>query len=95
MAADAVNEKKQDTDAVSYETGGEQEGQAYLSMLSKKKFARVIAWICLVIIAALVIATLITGITGSKYFAGCLFLCIIVPVLMYVFLWVGKVLYSK
>ena len=66
----------------------------YLSGLSKKKSARVMAWIGITIIVGLVIATLITGITGSKYFMGCLWLCIIVPILIYVFLWIGKVLFS-
>ncbi len=66
----------------------------YLSTLSKKKGYRIGAWICLAIIAALVVATFITGIMGSPYFPGCLFLCIIVPVFMYVVLWLGKVLSS-
>ena len=66
----------------------------YLSGLSKKKSARIMAWIGIIIIVGLVIATLITGITGSKYFMGCLWLCIIVPILIYVFLWIGKVLFS-
>lgn len=65
--------------------------EQYLSTLSKKKGYRIGAWICLVIIAVLVIATLVTGIMGSRYFLGCLFLCIIVPVFMYVVLWLGKV----
>lgn len=66
----------------------------YLSALSKKKGYRIGAWICLVIIAALVVATLVTGIMGSPYFLGCLFLCIFVPIFMYVVLWLGKVLSS-
>lgn len=66
----------------------------FLSALSKKKGYRIGAWICLVIIAALIVATLITGIMGSPYFLGCLFLCIIVPIFMYVALWLGKVLSS-
>lgn len=68
--------------------------EKYLSTLSKKKGYRVLAWVCLVVVAALVIATLITGITGSSYFLGCLFLCIVVPIFMYLWLWLGKVLAS-
>ncbi len=64
----------------------------FISGLSKKKYARVFAWIGLIIIGALIIATFITGITGSKYFMGCLWLTIIVPILFYVFIWMGKVL---
>lgn len=66
----------------------------YISGLSKKKSARIMAWIGIIIIVALIIATLVTGITGSKYFMGFLWLCIIVPIFMYVFLWIGKVLSS-
>lgn len=66
----------------------------YISKLSKKKTARILAWVGIIIIIALIIATFITGITGSKYFMGCLWLCIIVPIFMYVFLWIGKVLSS-
>lgn len=68
--------------------------EQYISTLSKKKGYRIGAWICLIIIAVLVIATFVTGIMGSKYFIGCLFMCIIVPILMYVILWFGKVLFS-
>ncbi len=56
------------------------------------KLSRVLAWIGLVIIAVIIVATAVTGIMGSKYFYGCLFMCIVVPLLMYVFLWIGKVL---
>lgn len=66
----------------------------YLSALSKKKGYRVLAWVCLAVIVVLIIATLITGITGSPYFLGCLFLCIAVPIFMYLWLWFGKVLSS-
>lgn len=66
----------------------------YISRISKKPLFRVLAWVCLVIIVLLVIATIVTGVTGSKYFMGCLFLNIIVPVFMYVVLWIGRVLSS-
>ena len=64
----------------------------YLGILGRRKLFRVLAWICLVIIAVLIIATLITGITGSKYFVPCLVLCMILPFMMYIILWIGKVL---
>lgn len=66
----------------------------FLSQLSNSKLARAIAWICVFIIIGLIIATLITGITGSPYFLGCLALCITVPILIYVMLWMGKVLHN-
>lgn len=50
--------------------------------------------ICLIIIIVIVIATFVTGIMGSRYFYGCLFMCIVVPLMMYVALWIGKVLHS-
>ena len=66
----------------------------YIRNVSGKRLFRVMAWVGLIIIAVLIIATLITGITGSKYFMGCLVLCIVVPIFMYVILWIGRVLSS-
>ncbi len=64
----------------------------YLSKVAKLPFARVFAWIGIIVIVALVIATFITGITGSKYFLGMLVVTMIVPFLMYIVLWIGRVL---
>jgi len=64
----------------------------YIKRVASKPLFRVMAWVSLFIILLLIIATFVTGITGSKYFVGCLCLCMIVPLLMYVFLWIGKVL---
>lgn len=64
----------------------------YLSELSQKKGARILSIICLIVIVALVIATFIAGITGSRYFTGFLVLSMLVPFMMYVFLWIGRVL---
>ena len=64
----------------------------YLSGLSKKRSARVLAWICLIIIGALIIATLVTGIMGSELFMPFLVLTIVIPFFMYIALWLGKVL---
>ncbi len=69
-----------------------QENIEYLSMLSKKKLSRIIAWVCIIIIVALIIATFVTGIMGSKLFMPFLALTIAVPALMYVALWFGKIL---
>lgn len=73
----------------------QEKNSEYLSMLSKSKINRIIAWIGILITVGLIIVTFITGIMGSKYFMGCLFLCIMVPILFYVFLWFGKVLFTK
>ena len=69
-----------------------EENAEYLSRLSKRKISRVIAWICLLIIAALIIATFITGIMGTKLFLPFLALTITIPFFMYIALWLGKVL---
>ncbi len=69
-----------------------EENIEYLSNLSKRKFSRALAWICLIIIAALIIATFITGIMGSKLFMPFLALTITIPFFMYIALWLGKVL---
>ncbi|MBR1816657.1 MAG: hypothetical protein IJ763_08150 [Lachnospiraceae bacterium] len=64
----------------------------YLSGLSKKPLARIVAWICLIIITVLITATLVTGVMGSRLFLPFLALTIVVPFLMYIALWMGKVL---
>ena len=66
----------------------------YLTGLSHKKLFRVMAWICIVIILVLFIATVITGILGSKFFLPCLALMIIIPFFMYIAIWIGRVLYG-
>ncbi len=67
----------------------------YIKRVSGNKFFRVMAWVALVLIVGLIIATFVTGITGSKYFMGFLVLSIIVPVFVYVVLWIGRVLYNS
>ncbi|MDD6328911.1 MAG: hypothetical protein Q4D54_10140 [Eubacteriales bacterium] len=67
--------------------------EKYLETLAKKKIYRVISLLCVVIIFACIIATIITGITGSSYFLPCLALTIVVPFLFYVVLWFGSVLF--
>ena len=62
----------------------------YIKKLQAKPLFRIMAGLCLLIIAALIITVIITGVTGSKYFLGCLVLLMVVPVLFYVFLWIGR-----
>lgn len=66
----------------------------YIKKVSSNKLFRVMAWISLVIILGLIIATFVTGITGSKHFMGFLVLSIIFPVFVYVVLWIGRVLHN-
>lgn len=67
----------------------------YIKRISGNKLFRIMACVALIIIVVLVIATFITGITGSEYFMGFLILSIIVPVLVYVILWFGRILYNS
>lgn len=64
----------------------------YLSSLGKNKIFKVMAWICLLIIVALIVVTVIACITNSKYFFAWFILTIISIFFMYVILWLGKVL---
>ncbi len=64
----------------------------YLKKISKKPILRVAAWVGIILILGLIIATFIAGITGSEYFFGFLVLSITVPVFIYVVLWIGRVL---
>lgn len=66
----------------------------YLSALSKNKMYRVMSWICIFVIVGLIVATVVTGIMGSPYFMGCLLLMILVPLLFYVVLWIGRLLFK-
>lgn len=66
----------------------------YLKSLSKRKVNRIISWLCIVVIVALVIATCVTGIMGSQYFMGFLVLMILVPIIFYVVLWIGRLLFN-
>lgn len=65
----------------------------YLKALSARRFNRIVSWLCIVILLGLIIATLVTGITGSKYFMGFLALMIVVPIIFYVVLWIGRLLF--
>lgn len=56
---------------------------------------RIFAFIIALLLLALVIITFICGITGSQYFIGMLFLCIVVPVLCYAIALVARLLRHK
>ena len=67
----------------------------YIKKVSSNKFFRVMAWVALIVIVGLVIATFVAGVTGSEYFMGFLVLSIIVPVFVYVVLWIGRLLFKS
>ncbi|MBE5932800.1 MAG: hypothetical protein E7263_05190 [Lachnospiraceae bacterium] len=67
----------------------------YIKKVSSNKFFRVMAWVALIVIVGLVIATFVAGVTGSEYFMGFLVLSIIVPVFVYVVLWIGRLLFNS
>ena len=52
-----------------------------------KKVRRIVAGLTVVLIIALLIGTLVCVVTGSKYFFGMLFLTLVVPVVLWVFMW--------
>lgn len=66
--------------------------ETYEQSIRRRPILRVMAWVGLAIIASLIVLAVVTGITGSKYFLPCLALMMIVPILIYVILWIGKVL---
>ena len=67
----------------------------YIKTISGNKLFRFMAWVGIVVIVGLVIATMITGITGSKYFMGFLILSMIAPVFVFAVLTIGRVLYNS
>lgn len=66
----------------------------FLSDVSKRKMARPLAVLGLILIIGLVITTFILGLMGSELFIGFLFLSIMAPIFIYIFLWMGKLLRS-
>lgn len=57
-----------------------------------KKIKRVLAWIALIIIAGLIIATLILGIKGSPYAISMLGVTMGVSIVIWVLFWISGVL---
>ena len=51
------------------------------------KIRRIAAWLTVLLIVGLVIGTLICAIVGSPFFYGMLFLTIVVPIVLWVFMW--------
>lgn len=70
----------------------ENKQETYEENIRKRPLMRVMAWVCLVVIAALIVLVFVTGITGSRFFLPSLALLIVVPTLLYVVLWLGRVL---
>jgi hypothetical protein len=59
------------------------------------RLRRILAWITLVLIGGMVIATFILGIIGSTYTFGMLGVTMGVSILLWVLLWFMKVLEDK
>ncbi|GEM_PF-1269260 len=60
-----------------------------------KRIKRVLAWIALIIIAGLIIATLILGIKGSPYAISMLGVTMGVSIIIWVLFWISGVLKRK
>lgn len=70
----------------------EKKTETYEQSIRRRPVLRVMAWIGLALIFALIVLVIVTGLTGSEYFMPSLALMIIVPILLYVVLWLGRVL---
>lgn len=51
------------------------------------KLRRIVAWLTVFLIAGLLVAMLVSGIMGSPYFYVFLFLTLVVPMILWVFMW--------
>ncbi|MDE5864443.1 MAG: hypothetical protein K2H34_08865 [Lachnospiraceae bacterium] len=51
------------------------------------RLRRIMALLTVIFIVVLLIVTIICAVTGSKYFFGMLFLSIVVPIVLWVFMW--------
>lgn len=66
----------------------EKKTETYEQSIRRRPILRVMAWVGLVVIFALIVLVIVTGVTGSKYFMPSLALMIIVPILiMWCFGW--------
>lgn len=70
----------------------EKNTESYEESIRRRPVLRVMAWVGIVVIIALIALVIVTGVTGSRYFLPSLALLMIVPILIYVVLWLGKVL---
>lgn len=70
----------------------EKKTESYEESIRRRPVLRVMAWVGIVLIIALIGLVIVTGVTGSRYFLPSLALLMIVPILIYVVLWLGKVL---
>lgn len=52
-----------------------------------QKIRRIVALFTVIVIAAMVIGTLICAATGSEYFLGMMFFTLVIPVVLWVFMW--------
>lgn len=57
-----------------------------------QKMRRIMAWLTIVVIVALLIAMLVSAVTGSRYFFAFLFLAIVVPIVLWVFMWFTRLM---
>ncbi len=64
----------------------------FYAKVRRNPIFRVISVLCVLLILGLIVSVFVTGITGSRYFLACLVLMIVVPCLLYVFLWIGRLL---
>ena len=60
-----------------------------------EKIRRVVAMLTVIVIVAFIIATVVLGIMGSRYFFGMLFLAFVIPVVLWVFMWFTKLLHGE
>ena len=70
----------------------EKKTESYEESIRRRPVLRVMAWVGIVLIIVLIGLVIVTGVTGSRYFLPSLALLMVVPILIYVVLWLGKVL---
>lgn len=57
-----------------------------------RKVRQVVAWLTIFVIVSLLIAMLVSAVTGSRYFFVFLFLAIFVPIILWVFMWFTRLM---
>ena len=86
-----MNTEQSNTELMNTETTGGASEESSEGREPRSTFARVVAIICLVIMAALLVWFVICLVTGSSYTLAVLFLLILYPVVLYLLVWLKKV----
>lgn len=60
--------------------------------IAMKRLRQIVAWISVFVLIGLIMGTVVCAVTGSPYFFGMLFLMLVIPVILWVFMWFTRLM---